>query len=103
MTTIIYYLASWFTSPESKISEEKQIGTLTDGKEKFDIIPNPARNMPCISIKDMAHLNRADLKAILEAKNKLRSIPPREVKEYHLPDHPVLVELLNKTKHRRNR
>ena len=62
-------------------------------KSVSDIIPAPARNMPCITKFQLHMLNQAQLESILSVKLKhiKRSTEPKT----YLPRHPVLRELLS--------
>lgn len=61
-----------------------------------NIIPAPARNMPPLTKFDLKRLNQAHLKDILSV--KLKKTKKRILKRKFPPRHPVLFELLEKTK-----
>jgi hypothetical protein len=65
-------------------------------KPPIDIIPNPSRNMPPIDKVNLKCLNKAQLNIIMSV--KLKPIPKIEKTQIYIPRHPVLKEMLEKTK-----
>lgn len=59
-----------------------------------NVIPAPARNMPCINKFELHKLNQAQLKEILNV--KLKHVKQREKTKKYEPRHPVLKELLER-------
>lgn len=65
-------------------------------KPPVNIIPNPSRNMPPIDKFNLRCLNKAQLNTIMSV--KLKPIPKIEKTQKYEPRHPVLKEILEKTK-----
>lgn len=65
-------------------------------KPPNNIIPNPSRNMPLMNRFNLAILNKAQLKLIMNV--KLKPTEPVTKQKYYEPRHPVLKELLFKRK-----
>ena len=61
-----------------------------------NVIPNPSRNMPFMDKVSLQSLNKAQLDIILNV--KLKPIPIIEKNNNYEPRHPVLREILQKTK-----
>ena len=65
-------------------------------KPPANIIPNPSRNMPPIDKFNLRCLNKAQLNIIMNV--KLKPIPKIEKQQKYEQRHPVLKEMLEKTK-----
>ena len=122
MSYLINYIYDYLTSPNSNVDNiiEKNIYHINENVEedcylidkKFlitneilekinlkppsDIIPNPSRNMPPIDKFNLRCLNKAQLNVIMNV--KLKPIPKVDKIQRYEPRHPVLKEILEKTK-----
>ncbi len=65
-------------------------------KPPDNIIPNPRRNMPPIDKMNLRCLNKAQLNIIMNV--KLKPVPKIEKQQKYEQRHPVLKEMLEKTK-----
>ena len=63
-----------------------------------DIIPSAARNCPSLNKFVLAELNKAQLKQILNVKLRPSKHLMNKKKRYYIPRHPVLKELLERSK-----
>ena len=120
MSYLINYIYDYWNTPEVVILKENNSYHINENVEddcylidkKFlitkelleeinlkptdNIIPNPSRNMPPIDKMNLRCLNKAQLNIIMNV--KLKPIPKIEKQRKYEHRHPVLKEMLEKTK-----
>ena len=123
MSGLVEYISSWWVYPQenedkklqenntdkkyqddSRATKRESIRVLISPKDLLsvkltpikNVIPAPARNMPCMDKFSLSILNKAQLKEILSI--KLRKTKIRSPRKKFIHRHPVLKELLEKTK-----